>query len=149
MKYKIGFVLVLIITQLVSASDSSKSRWVEKNHVVKDTALNLMWQDTQSVKIRKKTWNDANHYCESLILGQHKNWRLPTLDELLTTVDYTRSSPALIEDFSYSDNKGYYWSSSRVSTDVRYAWYVAIDKGNTYAYSKEETAFMRCVRNDK
>lgn len=149
MKYKIVCLFFILLTPFLCAIESSENRWVKDRHIVKDRALNLIWQDTKSVKIRKKTWSGAKKYCERLTLAGKSNWRLPTLHELLTTVDYTRSSPALLEHFSFSDKRGYYWSSSAVSTDERYAWYISIDKGNTYAYSKEETAFMRCVCDDK
>ncbi len=36
------------------------------------------------------TWEEALAYCEGLTLGDHSDWRLPTIKELNSIVDYGR-----------------------------------------------------------
>lgn len=147
MKYKIGLTMLVLGFSLLNAQ-SDDTRWIASNHVIKDSNLGLMWQDTRTVRLQTKTWHEAKNYCADLKLAQKYNWRLPTLDELLSIVDYEEYSPAIVDTFNFTDKKGYYWTSSNVSTDKRYAWYISFDKGNTYAYSKEEAVYVRCVRDD-
>jgi hypothetical protein len=146
MKYKIVLIFVFVVFEILYADEH---RWVKEHHIVKDSHLNLIWQDAVNVKYRKRSWSNANKYCENLTLTKRTEWRLPTLPELLSTIDYSKSSPALVEAFSFSSASGYYWTASTISTDNRYAWYIAIDKGNTYAYSKAEKVLFRCVHDDK
>lgn len=149
MKYKMIVVVSVLFFGIVYANENLTNRWIKERHIVRDSQLHLIWQDSRNVQYRKKSWDEAKRYCQNLTLTKRKEWRLPTLPELLSIVDYSRASPALISAFFFSSKSGYCWSSSINSTDKRYAWYVEISKGNTYSYSKEEEAFFRCVHNDK
>jgi hypothetical protein len=40
-------------------------------------------------------WESAKKYCKDLTIGQRKDWRLPTIQELLSIVDYSKFDPAL------------------------------------------------------
>ena len=67
---------------------------------VTDNVTGLMWeQKTDDGGPRDKdntyTWKDALAYCESLLLGEHSDWRMPTPKELERIVDLTKSSPAI------------------------------------------------------
>jgi len=146
---RIALVLSILFCTGINANETLNKRWIKAHHILKDTKLKLIWQDTRNVAYHKRSWYEAKKYCENLTLTKRTEWRLPILPELLSTIDYTKSSPALLSDFSFSAKSGYYWSSSKISTDKKYAWYVEIKKGNTYAYSKEEKAFFRCVHDDK
>jgi len=69
------------------------------NGTVTDTSTGLMWQqdtarDDQG-NYDTMTWEEALAYCESRTLGGHTDWRLPTIKELRSLVDYTRYNPAI------------------------------------------------------
>jgi hypothetical protein len=69
-----------------------------KRGIVKDTATNLMWQDTPDVVNARFQWGGAVKYCSELRLGGYRDWRLPTVTELLTLVDLNRSSVFAVDD---------------------------------------------------
>jgi len=77
-------------------------------------------------------------------LSKYSDWRLPTIDELLTIVDYTRyGSASKIEDtVSYN-----YWSSSTSASYANSAWYVNFYSGSTFNNDKYYSLFVRCVRD--
>lgn len=50
-----------------------------------------------------KNWNDANSYCDNLSYGGHSDWRLPTVTELLSLVDYGQQLPCLPPDNSFDN----------------------------------------------
>ena len=119
--------------------------WKKNGNTVTDSASALMWQDDMNVQFIAKSWKDADGYCRSLDLDGHKDWRLPSLEELLTIVDYAKSSPAIEASFAYSAFE-YYWSASAYSLDKNYAWAVRFSDGYT---GKSDINFdnnVRCVR---
>jgi len=59
---------------------------------ITDISTGLMWQKTSS---SGKTWEGALAYCEGLNLGSNTDWRLPTIKELRSLVDYSRYNPAI------------------------------------------------------
>ncbi len=75
-----------------------------------------------------------------------REWRLPTILELLTLVDYTKHNPASSDPGIDSDG---YWSSTTYASDTSYAWYVHFYRGSTYDYHKTNTNSVRCVRDTK
>ncbi len=115
---------------------------------VTDHATGLMWQQADSEN--GLDWEEALAYAENLTLAGHSDWRLPTVKELQSIVDYTHSpsagdaanlGPAINTDFfditdlasgttDYDPDYGYFWTSTsayfggdRLKYD--YAWYVA------------------------
>ncbi len=90
---------------------------------VTDLATGLMWQTADDGTPRD--WEEALSYCENLSLAGHDDWHLPTIKELQSLVDYTRSpqttaSPAIDPIFSCTEisdpdgnsNYGFYWSGT-------------------------------------
>ena len=93
------------------------------NGTISDAASGLMWQQSDSIK--GMNWQDALKYAQSLSLGGHSDWRLPSAKELQSIVDYRRSpettgSPAIDPVFQTTSiiNEGgkkdypYFWSST-------------------------------------
>lgn len=78
---------------------------------VTDNNTGLMWQQGYQ---QDTNWNEAEGVCNSLnqsIFGGHADWRLPTLKELMSIVDYsiTYPAPAISSSFSCT-NSGRYWA---------------------------------------
>jgi hypothetical protein len=91
--------LAIIAVALPTSADASApaGRYVVTNGgtgngTVYDTKTKLTWQ--QTVSSTTYTWADAKTYCAGVgtSLGG-TGWRLPTLKELQTIVDYSQSNP--------------------------------------------------------
>jgi hypothetical protein len=145
------FIIVLLLSFNLLQADTIKNqdRWIKMNNIVKDTKLGLIWQDSKSTKIRKKRWEDGKQYCANLTLSGANNWRLPSYNELLSIVNYSRHEPSIVKPFRNTNKTGYYWTSTDVITNAAYAWYVSAQFGLTYTYSKDEVCYIRCVRTAK
>jgi hypothetical protein len=111
---------------------------------VTDGVTGLMWQAQDSGSTY--TWVNALAYCEGLSLAGQSDWRLPTLDELQSIVDYSRVSPA-IDTLVFPGAALYgYWSSSSYALNSYAAWQVYFTYGNVYDYDKANNFYARCVR---
>ena len=144
------------------------------DETVKDNITGLMWQDDVAAKTTQKQWlTDANYdictgsngvtqdtskctdtsgdtaatYCSNLVLGGYEDWRLPTMDELISIVDKSKSNPAI--DVSYFKNvvSDYYWSSSTAVSYERDAWSIYFYGSSDYWNPKSWSSYVRCVRD--
>jgi hypothetical protein len=82
---------------------------------VTDAATGLLWQQADDGETRD--WEHALGYCENLVLAGRDDWRLPSVKELQSIVDYGRSptatgSAAIDPIFSVSATESYYQSST-------------------------------------
>lgn len=75
------------------------------------------------------------------------DWRLPSVDELLTIINGDSVSPAL--DSNYFPNHGttaLYWSNNSAATPIFYGWYVDLATGSVGTVSKDQLLSLRLVR---
>ena len=98
----------------------------------------LEWQ--ADVPDEEFTWEDAKAYAASLGDG----WRLPTVKELLSLVDYDRRCPAC-SVFPDCPSE-WYWSSSAYVGNTAFAWGVNFSNGDTTSSDVSNTDRVRCVR---
>jgi len=117
----------------------------DKNSVVLDKKNAIYWQDDLSSQKSSEDWDDAIEYCDKLILNNMKHWRLPTFNELLSIVDYTRVDPAINPVFEYV-NEGTYWTSIDFSATTSRAWTIDFRTGKTYYNYKTTNHSVRCVK---
>jgi len=98
---------------------------------------NLEWQEEDDGT--KRTWEESIDYATTLGDG----WRLPTIGELVSIIDFTVYMPACKID---SCRPSYHWSSSPYACNSYYAWFVNFGYGLVYASSKDDHTYVRCVR---
>lgn len=142
----------------------------DRLEVVKDDIYRLMWQDQQFMDSsatvfplsamgdkynNPMTYAEAVKYCENLTFAHYDDWRLPTINELLSIADDTRFNPAINKAFknvAYETNdKGekiynHYWSSTKYTDDSFGAWVVGVRHGNGSWSDVSYRYFVRCVR---
>ena len=68
--------------------------YVLDTNVVLDNLTGLMW--TRNANLGgSRTWTNSITYCEALTNGGYEDWRLPSVRELQSLMDYGRDTPAL------------------------------------------------------
>lgn len=107
---------------------------VSQNDVMELPTSNLMVQ-TQDLG-NGQSWNAANLMCESSDLAGYTDWRLPTINELMTLYN----NKDLIGGFQNS----YYWSSTKENGNYRLVDFSDGSLGTSYWVS---TANIRAVRS--
>jgi len=99
----------------------------------------LQWTKT----FDEMTWKEAMNFCKNINYGGYDDWRLPTVAELFTMVDYNKYNPACKID--ECESKGY-WSSTTDANCADYAWLVYFDYGGVYDGYKSNSYYVRAVR---
>jgi len=113
------------------------------NGTVTDTNTGLMWE---LGGVSDKTWEQALGYCEGLTLAGHTDWRLPTIKEIRSLIDYDRENPAIDITFFPDTESAYYWSSTPSSNVEYYGWGLDFGYGEDSNGHKSDQNFVRAVR---
>ncbi len=119
----------------------SKLVWIDKKS-------NLMWEKkTEANKEDEFNWKEAKEYCNSLILGKYRDWRLPTKKELLSIIDKRKYNTFYIKKplSKPMGEWGWYWSSTSLNKNEAMVVYFTDRKSRKY--EKEGKYYVRCVRN--
>ncbi len=106
-----------------------------------------MWQaDAQAGMSMPK----GHDYCTALALGDHDDWRLPTIKELQTTASFRNTHPAVDTRYFRGTPPGPsgLWAGPRIPDSVDSGWHVGYPDGHVMAYSAHANKFIRCVRAD-
>jgi hypothetical protein len=137
----------------VTAGASNLESYVDnQNGTVTDNVTGLMWQQTFAAGTYD--YSHAVMYCQSLNLGGHQDWRLPTIVELVSILDYGQLG-ALINTtyFKGATAQGLpFWASTPlpgsplVNGVPQAAWYVDFSVGLTSSTVSDTTDYVRCAR---
>jgi hypothetical protein len=125
-------------------------RYTIANGTVYDSKTKLTWQ--QTVSTTTYSGGGAVTYCAGLgaQLGG-SGWRLPTIKELVSIVDYSRSAPAIDPTAFPSTPSGRFWSSTTaVGMTPASAWFLEsnglLGSFPTAGPPTGPTLYARCVR---
>jgi hypothetical protein len=135
-------------------SKGSSNSFTDNNDgTIKDNATGLIWQKcsqgqnndaTCSGSATTETWANALTYCSGLTLAG-RTWRLPTVNELGSLLDTTKTShPSIDTAFPNTVPNGY-WSSTTYAPNTYNAWYVNFNSGNVNFSLKANSYYVRCV----
>jgi len=112
---------------------------------VLDKETQLVWE--KSPDTATSTWEDAFDICSAKSVGERKGWRLPTLSELSSLVDPTKTDPALPSGHPFRNViTSFYWSASVWQKDQNWGQGVRFYDGNIHIGTKDNQFYVWCVR---
>ncbi len=100
----------------------------KREGIVADRATGLLWQQAGSEY--PLTWEQAHGYIRAINqwrFGGRRDWRLPTVDELMSLLTEAPQRDTLCMDPVFDPRQRRLWSSDRRSFTA--AWYVSVDMG--------------------
>jgi len=114
--------------------------------IVADKASALSWQDDNLTNPSMANWTMADTACTNTY-GGYTDWRLPTLSELGTVIDFGRYNTAFFPSFASVQAGSDYWSSTKDSgaTD---AYTIHSYGGAMYATLLTNNAYGMCTRGE-
>lgn len=144
--------VVLAVSRKGVTSAPSGRYTIPGDGTVYDTQTKLTWQ--QATMPAVQTQSVAMATCPSVGLPG-TGWRLPTIKELHTLIDFSAPAPPYIDQTAFPDtptadgNSGY-WSSSAQAGQIvgaaPMAWTVYFSYPVTMFNSPNVGAYVRCVR---
>ena len=125
------------------AVPASGPRFIVQGDVVHDSTTGLVW--TRKNVGKTFNWKDAKAAASAVRIDGHQDWRFPTIQELLSLVDFSRTSPAIDPAFECESN--WYWSATPyASSPGGYAWCVNLRGGNSDCDYQFNGNYVRAVR---
>ncbi len=127
-------------------SVSPKPVYKVRKKTVTDAITGLMWQRSHSAPLKMRAYKG---YCRRLRLAGHGDWRVPSLYELASLLDFGRKKPSVDPRAFPKTAAGWYWSAT---DDAGSPWVAHLtsaqctsthydDPGTTGSYR------VRCVRD--
>jgi Cobalamin biosynthesis protein CobT (nicotinate-mononucleotide:5, 6-dimethylbenzimidazole phosphoribosyltransferase) len=116
------------------------------DEIVKDSATNLVWQKNYTAELN---WKEALAYCANLNYAGYTDWRLPNKNELLSLVDYEKTTkpismfPGDEGDYFWTSTFGYYYGGPDGALTIN-----TEDGEISTSDADEDGPFVRCVRSD-
>jgi hypothetical protein len=99
-----------------------------------------------------KTWSDALSAVSNMnvteFCGYSDGWHLPTINELTSLVNYSKSGLATwLNNQKFNSVQAYgYWSSTSYAPNTNIAWFVNFNYGYVAASTKITTLYVWPVR---
>lgn len=121
---------------------------------ISDKQLKVIWiKDPSVIDALKETmtFDEAQAACEKLsYAGFNSGWRMPTVEELRSIVDYTRSDPAWDTNVFGGKHDDLYWTSTpRTWNPTGSAWVVCSYLGTVSNFDKDGHNYVRPVRSSQ
>ena len=138
---------------VVSArADAPPGRFTDNGDgTVTDSQTTLVWQQTALPSA--VNWSAAVQSCASNAAGlPGSGWRLPTVKELQSIVDRSRTSPAIDDTLFFGTNSDHFWSATCYAGGAvcpaggSSAWFVFFNFGFTFYGDINSNNRVRCVR---
>ncbi len=142
-------VTLIVPTGVVRANAPTGRYGLVSNTVVVDNRTQLNWQRTPPAS--SYTWGSAattgtaQNYCATLSLNG-PGWRLPTVKELLTLIDYSQPQGNMMDSVFSSGPSSIFWSVTPVAASPGNAWVTSSRYGSTVGAASANTYAVRCVR---
>ena len=141
----LGAGVLLAVVARPAAAAAPAGRYMVTAGTVYDTKTKLTWQ--QTVSSAPYQWNAANNLCFGLGSAlSGTGWRVPTIKELQTLVDFTVKSAPYVDQGAFPATPIVsFWSATPVSSSSGNAW-ILQDDGTTANDNVAQSYNVRCVR---
>jgi hypothetical protein len=124
-------------------ASSPPGRFQPNGSYVLDSVTGLTWRPTNTSVL---VWSGVAAHCAALVDGGG-GWRAPSIMELLTLVDTSRTAPAIDTDiFPNAKPTSFYWSGTTAQFPVGNAWGVNFESGEAGLVLLSSTNDFWCVR---
>lgn len=125
---------------------SERFELVLDDEAVLDKETGLVWA-RDGYLIGARNWQSATNYCYWVIIGGRKGWRLPTVEELESLVEYTQGVQGLPNGHPFTNvQSAYYWSSTTHEADSSMAYGMRVIDGASNLSGKNNSYYMLPVR---
>ena len=116
---------------------------VNGDGTVADSLTGRTWQQGVPAAVN---WAAARSYCDQLVLAGKGDWRLPTVTELWSLVDFAKLGPAVNATAFPGVQNQWTWSATAYSGSSSGAWGVDFHYGYSDVNVFASTYRVRCVR---
>ena len=117
------------------------------NNIVIDYVTGLMWHQSGSGNYME--WNKTKQWLKDLnssgYAGYH-DWRLPTVEEAASLLEFARKNGALYIDSVFSNKQKRIWTSDKLA-DSESAWLVVFQLGTVRYLRINDRCYVRPVRS--
>lgn len=128
---------------------------VNANGTVQDKATGLVWKrcsegqegdSCESGKAVTHTWDDAMAVARGSVFAGEKGWRLPTLGELATLLEYQCTMPSINLRVFPGTPASNFWSSTPYAGYLNGSWNINFNDGVHDNSSRNYRLYVRLVR---
>jgi hypothetical protein len=135
------------LTDVGSGAPNAEAYTDNGDGTVTDNVTALMWQQSVSTSTMYAQGN-ASSNCSTLTLAGHTDWRLPTIVELTSIMDYSVSSPGPTVNIGAFPGtpSGAFWTATMLAGSSTYAWIINTYDGSTQYDTASAIHYVRCVR---
>ena len=112
------------------------------SHTIKDNFYGYIWQRSDDGET--KTWEDATLYCDELDLDSYTDWRMPTIIELQTMINYSTRPTYVMNWFTLQSAA--HWTATPYVNEEKAFWYVNFSNGIQNAATSNLELYTLCVR---
>ena len=126
----------------LSCNPGSESYIDNGNGTITDSDTGLIWQQNST---KTNSWQSSIDSCNSLTHGGSADWRLPSIDELQSLIETSRS-PMIDPVFTGVTCTSIYWSSTASGDSSNAALGVKFGTGTVYVDVTFRSNYYLCVR---
>ncbi len=139
-------------------NEKNTARFIDNgNGTITDTKTGLTWVKNPHTDLPEKfkgemEWQPAIDAYKELDFAGHKDWRLPTAEELISIIDWNRGAgedPTIDTAFFPDTKTSWYWTSTPCPWDAGDARIVHFYDGSVGSYNKGDNNYVRPVRSSQ
>ena len=93
-------------------------------------------------------WNSIINVTNGEQLCGYGDWRIPSVEQLRSIVNYSRTNPSIDLYYFPNTKSGIYWTASPLADDGEYAWQFYFDYGYDYGDYRHHPSHVRLVHYD-